>query len=256
MGPSARVPRSLKSREDGSSPLDNPHRRTHVKRKQRLIIAVLVSGGLDSCVLLAELSRRARVLPIYIRNGLRWEKAELYWLRRFLASIRRASIAPLALLDLPMQDVYGHHWSIAGRIGGRMSGPVPGRHSNDREVYLPGRNIILLTKAVLLCQQAGIRRIALAPLGRNPFPDSRAVFFRQMEQTFAAGIRWRGRILTPYRTLTKPQVIRKGLSLGLPLHLTFSCLQPKGRRHCGRCNKCEERRRAFRAVGVINKVAR
>jgi 7-cyano-7-deazaguanine synthase len=73
-----------------------------------------------------------------------------------------------------------------------------------------------------------------------------------MERTFAAGIRWRGRILAPYLTLTKSQVIRKGLALGLPLQLTFSCLQPKGRHPCGRCNKCEERRRAFRVVGISN----
>ena len=216
--------------------------------KQNPNIAVLVSGGLDSCVLVADLARRQRVLPIYVRNGLRWEAAELYWLRRFLSSIPRRSIAPLVVLDLPMQDVYQHHWSIGGRLAGR----VPGRRSDDREVYLPGRNIILLTKAVLLCQQAHIHRIALAPLGHNPFPDSRPAFFRQMERTFAAGIRWHGRILAPYRALTKPQVIRKGLSLGLPLHLTFSCLQPRGRHPCGRCNKCEERRRAFRAAGLTD----
>jgi 7-cyano-7-deazaguanine synthase len=207
-------------------------------------IAVLVSGGLDSCVLLGDLARRDHVQPIYVRNGLRWEAVELYWLRRFLSAIPRQSVAPLAVLDLPMRDIYSHHWSIRGR--------VPGRRSDDREVYLPGRNIILLTKAVLLCQQAGITQIALGPLGRNPFPDSRPSFFRQMERTFAAGIRWRGRILAPYLTCTKQQVIRKGRSLGLPLHLTFSCLQPKGHRHCGRCNKCEERRRAFTAIGATD----
>jgi 7-cyano-7-deazaguanine synthase len=218
--------------------------------RPRQSVAVLVSGGLDSCVLAADLARRHHVQPIYVRNGLRWEAVELYWLRRFLSAMPRASIAPLALLELPMQDIYHHHWSI----GGRRSGPVPDARSNDREVYLPGRNIILLTKAVLLCQQAGITQIALGPLGHNPFPDSRPSFFRQMERTFAAGIRWRGRILAPYLTFTKQQVIRKGRSLGLPLHLTFSCLQPRGRRHCGRCNKCEERRRAFRAAGISDKV--
>jgi 7-cyano-7-deazaguanine synthase len=215
-----------------------------IDMQQNPQIAVLVSGGLDSCVLLGDLARRHRALPIYVRNGLRWEATELYWLRRFLASIPRRSIAPLAVLDLPMQDVYHHHWSI----GGRLSGRVPDRRSHDREVYLPGRNIILLTKAVLLCQHAGIHRIALGPLGHNPFPDSRPPFFRQMERTFAAGILWRGRILAPYLKFTKTQVIRKGHSLGLPLHLTFSCLQPKGHRHCGRCNKCEERRRAFEEI--------
>jgi len=207
-------------------------------------LAVLVSGGLDSAVLLGDYAHRHHILPIYIRNGLRWEKTELYWLRRFLAATAAARIAPLVVLDLPMQDVYDGHWSLRGA--------VPNARSDDREVYLPGRNIILLTKAVLLCLNMGVRRIALGPLGRNPFPDSRPAFFRQMERAFALAFRWRGKILAPYLSLTKPAVIQKGLALGLPLELTFSCLQPRGRRHCGRCNKCAERQRAFRAAGVAD----
>jgi 7-cyano-7-deazaguanine synthase len=217
---------------------------------------VLVSGGLDSAVLLGDYARRHHILPIYVRNGLRWEETELYWLRRFLAATARPSISPLAVLNLPMQDVYQGHWSLGGRLrgrlGGRLTGRVPGVRSNDREVYLPGRNSILLTKAVLLCVNKGIRRIALGPLGQNPFPDSKPAFFRQMERAFALALRWRGKILAPYLSLTKAAVIHKGLALGLPLELTFSCLQPRGRRHCGRCNKCAERQRAFRAAGVAD----
>ena len=218
--------------------------------RHRSPIAALVSGGLDSCVLLGDLARRHRVHPLYIRNGLRWEAAELYWLRRFLTAMPASTIAPLVVLNLPMRDVYDGHWSLPGSLRGSLRGTVPGARSHDREVYLPGRNIILLTKAVLHCQRARIHRIALAPLGRNPFPDSTPAFFRQMERLFALGVGWRGRILTPYRRLTKTAVIRRGLALGLPLQLTFSCLQPRGRRHCGRCNKCAERRRAFRAANV------
>ena len=210
-------------------------------------VAVLISGGLDSAVLLGELLARrprlGRVRPIYVRNGLRWETVELFWLRRFLKAIKNRALRPLAALDLPMRDLYAGHWSVAGRR-------VPAYASDDRDVYLPGRNMILLTKAVLLCLDEGIGRIALGPLNRNPFPDSRPAFFRQMERSFALGIRWRGRILTPYLSMSKPAVIRKGAALRLPLHLTFSCLQPRGRRHCGRCNKCAERQRAFKTAGV------
>ncbi|MBI4343187.1 MAG: 7-cyano-7-deazaguanine synthase, partial [Candidatus Omnitrophica bacterium] len=58
------------------------------------------------------------------------------------------------------------------------------------------------------------------------------------------------RILTPLRRLTKVEVIQR--SREAPLALTFSCLRPRGRRHCGRCNKCAERQRAFRQARVAD----
>jgi 7-cyano-7-deazaguanine synthase len=50
--------------------------------------------------------------------------------------------------------------------------------------------------------------------------------------------------------MDKPDVIRLGLELGVPLELTLSCMNPQEGRHCGRCSKCRERRDAFRAAGV------
>jgi 7-cyano-7-deazaguanine synthase len=216
---------------------DNPHRRTRVS------MAVLVSGGLDSCVLLGELSQCAKVHPLYVRNGLYWERAEIQWLRRFLTAVRGPAVAPLTVLELPMRDLYGRHWSVTGRR-------VPGARTHDRAVYLPGRNLILLTKAALQCHARGIDTIALAPLARNPFSDNTPKFFRLMERTLAAGIHWRGRILAPYLRVSKTEVIRRGAALRLPLELTLSCLRPSRSRHCGRCNKCAERQQAFRRAGI------
>jgi 7-cyano-7-deazaguanine synthase len=56
------------------------------------------------------------------------------------------------------------------------------------------------------------------------------------------------RILRPYAGLDKTEVMRRGR--GLPLGLTFSCLRPAHGRHCGRCNKCRERREAFADAGL------
>src|SRR5262245_44431387 len=109
-------------------------------------VAVLVSGGLDSDALLYDFAQRYRkVWPIYIRQGLAWESAELYWLKRYLKRIRdwgQSPVSNVRVFSVPMVDVYGKHWST-GR------GPVPGKLSRDEAVYLPGRNLTLSVKAAV-----------------------------------------------------------------------------------------------------------
>jgi len=143
-----------------------------------------------------------------------------------------------------MSDLYDGHWSLTGHN-------VPNYESNDPSVYLPGRNLILLTKAVLYCAIHHIGTLALGPLKGNPFPDSSMGFFRSFEKTASLGLGLCTTIITPYLHHSKDEVIRKGQSL--PLEMTFSCIQPIKKYHCGLCNKCAERQRAFEKAGVVDK---
>ena len=205
---------------------------------------LLISGGLDSgCLLHQFLSRGARVFPLYLRCGLRWEAAELHWLRRFLRAVRSPRLLPLQVAALPLQAVYGAHWSLTGRR-------VPGAASADRAVYLPGRNALLLSVSAILCAQRGVSTIALGLLKGNPFGDASPGFLRQMAACLTQALDHPIRILTPLRSMRKAHVIR--LARTMPLALTFSCLQPRGLRHCGRCNKCAERRHAFARAGIAD----
>src|ERR1700704_5980032 len=103
-------------------------------------ICVLVSGGLDSDVLLAEAAQKYKhVWPVYIRQGLAWENVEVFWLKMFLASLAE-KIQPLTILSVPMADLYGAHWSTG-------QGRIPGARTPDRAVYLPGRNLAISVKA-------------------------------------------------------------------------------------------------------------
>ena len=113
--------------------------------------AVLASGGLDSMVLLADEAARGEVQPIYVSSGLAWESAERHVLARWLAnSASRAR--PLVSLGVDMRDVYAAtHWAMQGR--------PPAYHTPDEDVYLPGRNIVLLGKAAVYCAAAGIERL-------------------------------------------------------------------------------------------------
>ena len=204
-------------------------------------IAVLLSGGLDSATLLGTLIRRGRrVQPLYVRSGLIWEHAELRAIHRFLQALDSPRVAKLAILDLPVQDVYGEHWSITGDGS-------PDASSLDNAVYLPGRNLILLVKAGLWCRLHGIRRLALGVLASNPFADATPGFFRRLETVMNLALGGEVRIVRPLARLHKRQVMKLGRDL--PLELTFSCIAPVGGLHCGRCNKCAERANAFAMIG-------
>jgi 7-cyano-7-deazaguanine synthase len=206
--------------------------------------AVLVSGGVDSAVLCVDLlGEYERVRPIYVRFGLRWESVEETWLRRFLQAVSttNAGISPLTVLDEPIAQVYGEHWSNAGGSG------VPGAETDDDAVYLPGRNVLLAAKAAVWCRLRGVETLAFGILKGNPFPDSTPEFFDGLETTLNLAMSGRLRLVRPYAGLSKAEVLDRGK--GLPLELTFSCLNPVGERHCGACNKCAERKSAFDQAG-------
>ncbi|MCI0459548.1 MAG: 7-cyano-7-deazaguanine synthase [Gemmataceae bacterium] len=205
-------------------------------------MAVLISGGLDSAILLGEaLRNHAVVYPLYVRTGLYWEEVELRHLRRFLEAVACAALQPLQVLSLPVADLYGRHWSITGQA-------VPDAASPHEAVFLPGRNILLLAKAMLWCHLHDIPTVALAPLGSNPFPDATPAFFQAYQEAVNLGAGSAVRVLRPYAGLTKTAVLQRGRQL--PLELTFSCIRPLAGRHCGGCNKCAERRRAFADAGL------
>ena len=211
-----------------------------------MLSAVLLSGGLDSAVLVVEEAARADVQPIYVSVGLAWEGAERAVLERFLqAVVPRFPIRPLVVLSIDMRDVYpSTHWAVVGR--------PPGYHTPDEEVYLPGRNIVLLGKAAVFCAGAGITRIVLGTLDHNPFPDATPEFRAAMAAALSRGLAHPIEIDAPYDHVGKADVIRRGVSLGLPLELTLSCMSPAGAGHCGVCSKCRERHDAFVEAGIVD----
>jgi 7-cyano-7-deazaguanine synthase len=202
-------------------------------------VAVLASGGLDSAILVAELLRQGHdVQPIYLRFGLVWEATEEAHLRRFLQTLPARR---LVTLEFPVADVYGRHWSVSGH-------DIPDADTPDEAVYLPGRNLLLIAKSSVWCALHDVATIALGTLKANPFPDSSADFFTSLQSVVHTGLAWPLRIVTPFSQLTKAEVL--SLGGGLALQHTFSCIQPDGDHHCGRCNKCAERRRAFADLSV------
>ena len=223
--------------------------------------AVLFSGGLDSAVLLASVAAEARrrgtreqgrdpasnqrIVPIYVSVGLAWERDERAIADRLLSSEPFTDVQPLATLGFDMRDVYPPtHWAVRGE--------APGFDTPDEDVYLEGRNVVLLSKAAVFMARAKLSRVSLGPLSGNPFPDATPEFFGTMGRALSLGLGTPLEIAAPLLGMHKADVITLGRSLGVPLELTRSCMQPTRGLHCGRCSKCRERRDAFREAGVAD----
>jgi 7-cyano-7-deazaguanine synthase len=215
-----------------------------------MLSAVLLSGGLDSAVLLAEEASRGEAQPIYVSVGLAWEEAERAAVARLLASPAFARVTrPLATLSVDMRDVYAAtHWAIAGT--------PPAYHTPDEDVYLPGRNVVLLGKAAVFCAATRASRIALGTLAHNPFPDATPEFRDAIARALSLGLAHAIAIDAPYANVGKAEVVRRGAALGVPFELTLSCMNPTRRDreaiHCGLCSKCRERHDAFLEAGVMD----
>lgn len=206
---------------------------------------VLFSGGLDSAVLLAqERQSHAPVRPVHVRAGLAWEDAERRAIDRLLAAPAFSSgVELLTTLTVDMRDVYpASHWAVAGH--------PPAYDTPDEDVYLEGRNIVLLSKAAVLAARLGVTRIAMGSLSGNPFPDATPEFIRTMSRALTLGLGREIEVVTPLAAFHKDHVVRMGIELGVPLELSLSCMNPANDRHCGACSKCRERQHAFRDAGV------
>jgi 7-cyano-7-deazaguanine synthase len=205
--------------------------------------AVLFSGGLDSAVLLAKAARDGPVRPLYVNVGLAWEDQERAALKALLESPPYANVLPLVRLHADMHDVYPRtHWAIRG--------VAPAYDTPDEDVYIEGRNVVLLAKASVYMARSDLRRVLIGPLAGNPFPDASDEFFTAMARALSIGLAAPISIEAPLARMHKADVIKLGASLEVPMELTLSCMQPTGGIHCGRCSKCRERIEGFREAGV------
>jgi 7-cyano-7-deazaguanine synthase len=208
--------------------------------------AVLFSGGLDSAVLLAAEAQAGPAQPVHVLAGLAWEAAEARAIADLLAvSPFAGRVAPLVTLTVDMRDTYPPtHWAVTGH--------PPAYDTPDEDVYLEGRNIVLIAKAAVLCARLGLGRLVLGPLAGNPFPDATPEFFAAMSRAMSLGLDHALTIDAPFARAHKADVVRQGVALGVPLERTLSCMNPQGTLHCGRCSKCRERIDAFREAGVAD----
>ncbi len=202
-------------------------------------ICVLTSGGPDSAILLQEGLKKHQVHPLYIASGCHWEMVEQFWLTKLLDFFSSPALSPLTILHSDLTPIFSQHWSYSGQN-------IPA--SSDEHLYIPGRNMHLLSQAALFCKARGIEEIWIGILIENRWADGQPPFLRLFEQACSKGLEIPIKIQTPFAQLNKGELIAKNSDF--PYHLTFSCIDPQGNDHCGNCNKCSERKEYFEKVGI------
>ena len=185
--------------------------------------------------------------PIYVAAGLAWESAERAIVGALLESdALRGRARDLVALSVDMRDVYAaSHWAFTGT--------PPAYHTPDEDVYLPGRNIVLLSKAGVYCAMAGIDRLVLGTLGHNPFPDATPDFRAAMGRALSLGLA-HDLAIEAYAQIERPRS-SGGARARLPVR-TDACMSPAigiaGQPLTATlrtCSKCRERHDAFVDAG-------
>lgn len=211
-------------------------------------VAVLTSGGFDSCAMLANTAERHTAHPIYVKTGMIWESAELAALNRFLTAIASPTLMPLTVLEVPAKPLLGaQHWTME-------PDEIPEYDAPDETVYIPGRNIVLISLAAIWCSLNDVHHIQIGTLAGNPFPDATPEFREQIAKSNSIGLDHQLTVHAPFADIHKEDIL-SNFGSRFPLHLTLTCAKPASTdadeaQHCGSCNKCRERHEAYIAAGI------
>lgn len=213
----------------------------------------LVSGGMDSCVTAAIAKHENDELAfLHVSYGQRTEQRER---RSFDALADHFGIGLRLVISLE------HLARIGGSSLTDEAIPVTTANLTSSAIpssYVPFRNSHLLAAAVSWAEVIGASAIYIGAVAEDSsgYPDCRPEFYDAFQNVIDLGTKPETRITirTPVIYLKKSEIVQKGVDLGAPLHLTWSCYQ-ESERACGKCDSCALRLRAFREAGVPDPIA-
>ncbi len=198
---------------------------------------LLLSGGLDSTTLLYDLlSTGDEVLALSIFYGQKHQK-------EISAAKEIATHARVKHIIKEISGIFGESALTSDSL------EVPDGHYTDlsmKQTVVPNRNMIFLSIALSLAISEKFDRVAYAAHAGDHtiYPDCRPEFVEAMKNVFPLSDWFKVTLYAPYVNLSKKEICKKGLALGAPLDLTWSCYKG-GEAHCGKCGTCVERKEAF-----------
>ena len=216
---------------------------------------VLLSGGMDSCVSTAIANETHRLALLHASYGQRTEKRE-----------RRAFDAIADFYHV--RDRLAVRFDAFAQIGGSAltdekiavpeSGEALAPGAGIPITYVPFRNAHFHSAAVSWAEVIGATAIYIGAVAEDSsgYPDCRPEYYRAFQQVIREGTRPETHIevVTPVIAMKKSEIVRRGVELGAPLHLTWSCYQSDDEA-CGTCDSCRLRLRAFAEAGARDPIA-
>ena len=205
---------------------------------------IALSGGLDSSTLLYEYAPQI-ALAVSFSYGSKHNDKEIACAKaiteelgiehvviplNFIGDYFRSSLLQSSAEAIPLEEYNG---------------------ANIQSTVVPFRNGIMLSVLAGLAESRQLEQILIANhFGDHAvYPDCSAAFIHPMTQAVEAGTTNRVRLVAPYTSLNKWDIVARGTALGVPFAKTYSCYQG-GELHCGECATCRERKQAFSVAGV------
>lgn len=208
---------------------------------------VLVSGGMDSCVAAAMARKEFQPAFLHLNYGQRTSVREL---KSFHDIADFYGVTNRLVVSMEYLATIGGSSLTDARI------PVSQANLTARTVptsYVPFRNANMLSVAVSWAEVIGAHAVFIGAVEEDSsgYPDCRREFYDAFNTVIREGTKpgTRVRVVTPVIGMAKRDIVRKGIELGAPLHLTWSCYQREDTA-CGVCDSCALRLRAFSQAGV------
>ncbi|MGE5437393.1 MAG: 7-cyano-7-deazaguanine synthase QueC [Syntrophothermus sp.] len=211
------------------------------------LAVVAVSGGLDSCVTAAIAADEYELALLHVNYGQRTQEREL---KAYNDICDFYNVQKRLVIDL------SHFAKIGGSSLTDKKMEISKADLSNKEIptsYVPFRNANILCACVSWAEVIGAEAIFIGAVYEDSsgYPDCRPEFFNDFEKVIESGTKPETKIeiKTPIIHLNKSEIVKRGLELNAPLHLTWSCYQNEDAA-CGVCDSCALRLRGFQTAGV------